>query len=273
MSKLLKLKEWLTVADTARHLSILLEEEVSEADVLQLALDGHLTLSLLFIHPNSALCGTIITVDDTSEFFDPSRITDPDKREDGVERAKKVLIDGRDNQVLDIEGEYHIEGVWDLLMRGGERYYVENEYQKLINGPGVYGSPFYAEEGIYLIKEPGAMACRLRPELPDGGIPNDSFLVVRTAALEELKRRLSSVQHHQTEISNGKTKNADLKKRIEAVLAYARNKQFPKGTSKTRMAEKIREQHKHQGFSVSALRQILSGRYEPMRRLGLDGMT
>jgi hypothetical protein len=200
LSKLLKLKEWLTVPDAARHLSILLEEEVSEADVLRLALDSHLTLSLLFMHPNSALCGTIITVDDASEFFDPSRITDPDKREDGVERAKKVLIDGRDNQVLDIEGEYHIEGVWDLLMRGGERYYVENEYQKLINGPGVYVYPFYLEEGIYLIKERGAMACRLRPELPDGGIPNDSFLVIRTAALQELEKRIANLEEKPLEL-------------------------------------------------------------------------
>ena len=99
MSKLLKLKEWLTVPDAARYLSILLEEEVSEADLLRLALDGHLTISLLFTHPNPALCGKIITVDDTSKFFDPSNITDPDKREDGVARAGQVLIDGGDNQL------------------------------------------------------------------------------------------------------------------------------------------------------------------------------
>ena len=145
MSKLLKLKEWLTVPEAARHLSILFGEEAGEADVLRLALDGHLTLSLLITHPNPALCGKIIAVDDTSEFFDPSGITDPDKREDGVARAQQVLLDGSDNQVLDIEGEHHVDGVWDLLMRGGERYYVENQYHSLIDGPGVY--PFSLERG------------------------------------------------------------------------------------------------------------------------------
>ena len=44
MQKLLNLKEWLTIADAARHLSILFGEDVSEPDVLRLALDGHLTL-------------------------------------------------------------------------------------------------------------------------------------------------------------------------------------------------------------------------------------
>lgn len=50
MSKLLKLKEWLTLADAARHLSIMFEEEVSEADVLQLALLGQLRLSLNLVN-------------------------------------------------------------------------------------------------------------------------------------------------------------------------------------------------------------------------------
>ena len=36
MKKLLKLKQWLTVADAAHHLGILFGEDVSEADVLRL---------------------------------------------------------------------------------------------------------------------------------------------------------------------------------------------------------------------------------------------
>ena len=195
MSKLLKLKEWLTVLDASRHLSILFEEEVGEADVLRLALDGHLRLSVRFLEPSPALCGRIITVDDTSECFDPSSISDHDEREDRAGKSKRVLIDRRDKQVLDIEGEYHVEGVWDLLMRGGERSYVEDQYQNLINGPRVY--PYLLDDGIYLVKQSGDMACRLRPELPDGGIPNESFLVVRTAALHELETRISDLERRE----------------------------------------------------------------------------
>ena len=50
LKKLLNVKDWLTVADAARHLSILLGDDVSEADVLRLALDGHLTLSVHFVN-------------------------------------------------------------------------------------------------------------------------------------------------------------------------------------------------------------------------------
>ena len=63
MRKLLKLKEWLTVPDAARHLSILFEEEVAEADVLRLALDGHLTLSVLFVNHTHARCGSIVPLE------------------------------------------------------------------------------------------------------------------------------------------------------------------------------------------------------------------
>jgi hypothetical protein len=41
VKKFLNLKPWLTIADAARHLSILFGEDVSDADVLRLGLDGH----------------------------------------------------------------------------------------------------------------------------------------------------------------------------------------------------------------------------------------
>lgn len=46
MSKLFKLKRWLTVADAAKHLSTVFGEEVTEADVFRFALEGTLKLSV-----------------------------------------------------------------------------------------------------------------------------------------------------------------------------------------------------------------------------------
>lgn len=54
MSKLTSLKEWLTVAVAAKHLSIVFGVEVSEADVLRLALDKRLRLSAYFVIPGMA---------------------------------------------------------------------------------------------------------------------------------------------------------------------------------------------------------------------------
>lgn len=48
MSKLFKLKEWLTMGDAARHLSLAFGENVTEADVFRLALDGHMTFVCAF---------------------------------------------------------------------------------------------------------------------------------------------------------------------------------------------------------------------------------
>ncbi len=47
MNKLFKLKEWLTLEETARRLTTSFQESVSIADCLQLALDGHITISVL----------------------------------------------------------------------------------------------------------------------------------------------------------------------------------------------------------------------------------
>lgn len=57
--KLFNLKKWLTVTDAARRLSIAFSEEVTEADVLRLALDGHLRLSVHFVNHANARRGLV----------------------------------------------------------------------------------------------------------------------------------------------------------------------------------------------------------------------
>ncbi len=51
MSKLLQLKEWVTIKDASRHLSIVLNEEIIESDLLQLAIEQKLSLSVFFVDP------------------------------------------------------------------------------------------------------------------------------------------------------------------------------------------------------------------------------
>lgn len=59
MRKLFKLREWLTIDEAARHLTIVLGEDVAQADVLRLGLDGHLTLSVNFINPAMGYLGKV----------------------------------------------------------------------------------------------------------------------------------------------------------------------------------------------------------------------
>lgn len=56
-SMFMKLLEWLTVKDAAKYLSIVFGEEVTEDNVLRLALDGQLTLSVYFVNNAKASRG------------------------------------------------------------------------------------------------------------------------------------------------------------------------------------------------------------------------
>ena len=69
-SKLFKLKKWLTIPETADHLSIVFGEKVKEADVLRLALDGHLKLSVNFVNHARARRGEkMLPFDEWKEKF------------------------------------------------------------------------------------------------------------------------------------------------------------------------------------------------------------
>lgn len=122
MGKLFNLKNWLTVADTAHHLSTLFDEEVGEADVLRLALDGHLKLSVNFVNHTPAKCGKVIRIDDAYESETPS---------DKAIRINDELSLIPDDKVTTIDG------VWDLPMLGSERLNIEHAFQNLNNGPDV----------------------------------------------------------------------------------------------------------------------------------------
>lgn len=57
----INLKEWLTLPDAANHLSNLLNDKVTEADILQLALSNKLTLSVNFLNDTTAISSNVIT--------------------------------------------------------------------------------------------------------------------------------------------------------------------------------------------------------------------
>ena len=72
-SKLFSLKEWLTLDDAAKHLSIVFGEEVTRADILRLALDKRLTLSVDFVNHASARKGKLIPIEQCAFSILPSQ--------------------------------------------------------------------------------------------------------------------------------------------------------------------------------------------------------
>jgi hypothetical protein len=202
VKKLLNLKRWLTVADAARHLSILFGEDVSEADVLHLALDGELTLSVHFVNHTVGRCGPVVPLHDAKREKIPSL--------NGNEWIDFVVGVQVGDQVIQLSEEVvSLQGVWDLKMRGAERIDVENLYQSLTGGPTVElyslaGTIVFLESGIHcqlqshfsdneFANQENLKKPRNHPDnyYPADGLPADSVLVVKTSALHDLEARQS----------------------------------------------------------------------------------
>lgn len=165
MGKLFNLKKWLTIPDTAKHLSIIFGEVVTEADILRLALDGHLKLSVNLINYARARVGEVVdfkntqwelfplstttsmegemTVDNIEDFRKiPFDLANKVQKLSMKERAqysavlKSLIIDN--DRYLNIEQEsIPISDIWDLPMIGNGRNDIEHQYQKLTDGPAI----------------------------------------------------------------------------------------------------------------------------------------
>ena len=211
MSKLFNLKVWLTVPDAAKHLSIVFGEEVSAADVLRLALDGHLKLSVNFVNKARAKCGKVIPIEDAQyrEFPADLVASMPGIPEEAKGKPVMVLrgLNIDDKRVLELESEVvSLEGVWDLPMIGAEQLDIEHECQNLTDGPAV---TLMNIEGAFVARTEGEM-CQLqdsfepkeiktphgkkkfdRSYYPAGGLPDDAVLVVRTDELRKFEQKIS----------------------------------------------------------------------------------
>jgi hypothetical protein len=157
MAKLFKLKEWVTLPEAAKHLSNILEEEVAESDLLRLALNGHLKLSVNFVNGAHAKCGKVVPyerakmyISSTDKSVFPLMIRKgvyindelPAEIEQGLHdktmefHPMGIVI--RENEILELEETvYSLFGVYDLPMIGAERLDVEHQFQQETGGPKV----------------------------------------------------------------------------------------------------------------------------------------
>lgn len=184
MSKLLKLKSWLTIEDAAKRLSISAGEEVSQPDILRLALDGHLKLSVYFVNHCHARRGKVVPWIETLWSFTPPMFgdfTEPALNEEDMtsnvpEHLKKLWRETptefrgncrpllmslviEEGKFLNLEQEVtSLTGVWDLTMLGAERLDIEHKYQQLTGGPEVTLAVF---EGTF-VSQGEEVICQLQ---------------------------------------------------------------------------------------------------------------
>jgi hypothetical protein len=171
MSKLLKLKQWLTLSDTAQYLSLAFRERVTEADVLRLGLDGHLTLSVHFVNGTRARYGQLVPLEKANFLIfgrdDIAKVGGqlfkageplPKHVETGLKDGSMYrVLNGiyvEPGDVLELEGTIStLHGVWDLPLLGAERLDVEHAYQRMTGGPEVTGTvldgAFVSRKGVF----------------------------------------------------------------------------------------------------------------------------
>ncbi len=207
MEKLFKLKNWLTIADAAKHLSGVFEEEVSEADVLRLGLDGHLQLSADFVNHARAIHGKVVPLS-KAEFYElKNPVTGVPEMIDGKPVMTLSGLRINETDVLELDGDVvSIKGVWDLAMIGSEMLDLEHWYQQLTGGPEVtlqfLEGPFVSQEQGHVwqlqdsIKEreidtPQGKRKFPQSYYPAAALPGDSVLVVRVGALRDLQEKIS----------------------------------------------------------------------------------
>lgn len=173
MSKLFKLKEWVTIPDAARHLSQIVNEPVCEADILQMALDGHLKISVNFPNRAEARIGRVIPYKDVPRKVLPTL----DGKGTVTYLDGYLLNDSPEGTMPDSETPFihfqkevvSIDGIWDLAMQGNERFDIEFDLQQLIGGPEV---TMLNIEGTFLNRSDGTWAA-LQEKFPDRVTEND----------------------------------------------------------------------------------------------------
>jgi len=229
MSRLLALKEWITLEEGAGYISALFIETVTISDLYRFALAGHLTLSVNFVNHGRANLGkkvlireagfTIsaslnqdvvgnylpITVDALPEFDAWLAANEEGKKALSASepKAKTILLKGEQISatecvVLD-DTPAVIEGIWDLTMVGAERIDIEHYLQSALAGPEVA----VLNLGGVLLSRPDGTYARLlerfgeaRPFLknsyfPAGSLPQNAPLVIRSTALNDFVARAS----------------------------------------------------------------------------------
>lgn len=141
-SKTLRLREWLTLPEAVKHISSVLNEEITEAEILQFALDGHLKLSVNFVNRTVARRGNIVGSDHIKwgefpkELFYRVPYLSVEENGESYRHMESLKID--DTRFLNFsDNTESIQGIYDLPMIGCERLDIKRKFHRLTDGPEV----------------------------------------------------------------------------------------------------------------------------------------
>ena len=202
-----KRKKWISLGETAGILSIESGEDVSEADVLQPALENALELAIYLSKPVVAYTGHPVVVEKVPRQADDAmpRIDESSPHQDlpptpdwspwiypGMRRRELTVVTDSDTTVTVLRNTHWgtVSGLWTLVMRGVVPNAIERKICALRGMP----IPLRSGMGLLLTAENGTTADVLDEE--DTGfedyrkgkqvldLPEEHTIVVRPSALE-----------------------------------------------------------------------------------------
>jgi hypothetical protein len=151
VSKLFKLKEWLTLEEAANHIANLLGESVTLADLYRLSLDGHLTLSVNFVNGAEAILGKMVKSEDVQFYLVENDFLTKEKLEIPWRLPTNNEIRVADDDWISLDEKVvSIHNVWDLTMLGSEAIDIEFYYQQMTSGLEV---TLAGIDGVFLEKD------------------------------------------------------------------------------------------------------------------------
>lgn len=201
MRRLFKLKEWLTLEESAEYLAAELGEPVSVADLLRLSHSNHLRLSVNLINSCYARIGYEVGIREAKKRILPGSLEhfaaplpeplpdqeDPVEQLEWVRRNQQLFDDGV--LMFHLPGLYlspesvvqfgkdvvSIQGVWDLVGQGAERIETES---RLLAEIGIIGEERIGLDGAFLSNEDATTYAQVMERMENHG-----------KSLEELKKQ------------------------------------------------------------------------------------
>ncbi len=205
------LKEWVTIPEAADHLSKIFDEEVTDADILRLGLDGHLTLSVYFVNYSYARYGKVVSWEEAFCIDDKRRGGELKKAFGKFTNDLRTALPQKTYELWKDRGAFVFEddvkiikGVWDLPMQGEEVLDIEHRWQQLTGGPEVTLSGL---DGAF-VKRPNGVICQLQESFDDNEFQKGS-----KAHLESLKKHIAENKINKKEADRILSRHAEERKK------------------------------------------------------------
>ena len=202
----MQLKKWLTIDDAAKYLSSLLSTPVEPKDILQLALERHLKISINFTKVVNVMEVSISPFSETTSTHSPVGFG-------------QVNFEDKAYHVSTSPQLIKVDGLWDLKLFGGSEEYIK---AKLLNRISETSLPQTVVSNIYIWRDEKIFClyekyietgdaesdllffdCHIGSMIkientaidngyytPVSNIPSNSYLVVSLASLKEFEGQL-----------------------------------------------------------------------------------